>query len=89
MRGKRARQLRKLLHVDCTSEEWTDRDYVECGQGLVGIIDGVNGNHDIEERSFYRWAASPDKLLYQTVKKVYKTQQPSEIYKQLMMDLNS
>lgn len=88
MRGKKARRLRQLIQFDPNLPETKELEDQSQGARLFGIIDGVNGDHRIEERHVYsKVVKSEDKMLYKQLKKVYKTKVPVDIYEQLVKDL--
>lgn len=88
MRAKKAKAIRKLIKFNPNKPENKELEQKSEGTRYFGIIDGVNGNHRVEERSVFSMVtASEDKLLYKELKKVYKKKVPVEIYNQLVEDL--
>ena len=89
MRAKTAKKLRKFLELDITDDAFRERTWSESGLRYYGVIDGVHGNHRIEERMTYRLETSSDRQMYRMIKKIYKSKQPAHIYETLMEDLHN
>ena len=88
MNGKIARKIRKLVDYEVNAEENNQLEEISEGSRYFGVIDGVHGNHRIEERNVYSMAnTSREHVLYKKLCQVYKTKQPIEIYNQLIEDL--
>lgn len=88
MRGKNARELRKMLELK--KEGYYDSQLVEVPGKTrrVGVIDGVNGNHRIEDRGVYLHVTNPDRKLYRRLKKAF-THSNNELNKEVKKDFSS
>lgn len=70
MRGSTSRKIRQLLELKRSN--FTETKLYEVGKKEVGIIDGINGNHRIEERGVWQLFCDENKRLYRQLKKEYK-----------------
>lgn len=70
MRNKRAKQIRKGLELPKKSS-LQPTSLLLVGSQRVGIIDGINGDHRIEDRGVYQRFCDENLRLYRAVKKLY------------------
>lgn len=69
MRGKKARQIRQLLSLGKT--ELSPTIPLTLGNKRVLVIDGISGEHRIEDRSRVQFFCDETKRLYRTLKDAY------------------
>lgn len=90
MNQKKAKRLRKMLELDLSQgSEQRESGYLKVDTKYIGVIDGVNGNHDIREEDVLEHRSHQDRYLYRQLKKIYtnKNREP-EVREQLIADLN-
>jgi len=82
--SKKARALRKLIKYENDKEA----SMVQADVKYIGIIDGINGNHDVREEAILERRSNEERYLYRKLKQVYtnKKQDP-EVTEQLVDDL--
>ena len=84
MNSKKARALRKLIKYDNDKEA----SMIQADVKYIGIIDGVNGNHDVREEAILERRSNEERYLYRKLKQVYTNRTPDpEVKKQLVDDL--
>lgn len=84
MRGKISRKLRKIM--DLNSSNIYDTEDRVVGSKQVPVIDGVDGNHRIEEREITVRLSNDNRRIYRKLKKLY-TNANNEGYSELASDL--
>lgn len=85
MRGKKARQIRKMLNLNYKELEPTEP--LTIGSKEVYVIDSVKDELRIEERPKVQYFSDENKRLYRKLKGEYQNND-SEIGKELRSDLN-
>lgn len=91
MRNKRARAIRRLAGCDLSSgSDVREVGYVQNNVKYIGVIDGVDGNHDIREEKTYEARTTEERHLYRQMKKVWKNHNfNNELRAELVSDLKA
>lgn len=70
MRGKVARKIRQLLQLKQEGDYYIS-NLLPVGDKEIAVIDGVDGNHRIENREVFRHYSSNNRKLYRRLKIEY------------------